>query len=198
MPATTRSATSLPVEDDAGRLGERLRALRRARGMTLVQLAELAGLSHPFLSQLERGLARPSMASLERISRALGLSQVELLTFADQPAPSASPTVLRGPQGVHGRYGEGEARLLMEPGSAAFSPMEVTGENTEWGHTWSHAEAEWLYVVLGHVEVELGDTLETLSPGDSAVCPGGTPHRWRSADGDLYRLIVVKEQLRHP
>ena len=39
--------------------------------MTLKQLGEAAGLSHPFLSQLERGLAQPSMASIERIARAL-------------------------------------------------------------------------------------------------------------------------------
>ena len=41
--------------------------------MTLKELGRAAGLSHPFLSQLERGLARPSMGSVERIARALGV-----------------------------------------------------------------------------------------------------------------------------
>ena len=47
-----------------------------------MRLAELSGLSHPFLSQLERGHARPSMVSLERIARALGSSQLELIAAA--------------------------------------------------------------------------------------------------------------------
>ena len=49
----------------AERIGARIRQLRHARGMTLVQLADKAALSHPFLSQLERGRARPSISSLE-------------------------------------------------------------------------------------------------------------------------------------
>lgn len=52
-------------EDAAGqRLGARIRELRQARGLTLVRLAAATELSHPFLSQLERGLAQPSLASL--------------------------------------------------------------------------------------------------------------------------------------
>ncbi len=42
-------------------LGRAIRALRRERGMTLVQVAAAAGLSQPFLSQLELGRSRPSM-----------------------------------------------------------------------------------------------------------------------------------------
>ena len=41
--------------------------------MTLKELGRRAGLSHPFLSQLERGLARPSVDSAERIARALAV-----------------------------------------------------------------------------------------------------------------------------
>ena len=103
MPGTTRSpAAPLPVLDPAGpdRVGERIRALRRARGLTLVQLAGLADLSHPFLSQIERGLARPSLASLERIAHALGASQVELLTFAEPGDVDAAPSVLRAGEGA--------------------------------------------------------------------------------------------------
>src|SRR5215213_1926412 len=55
-------------------LGARVRSLRRERGWTLKDLGREAGLSHPFLSQLERGLARPSVGSVDRISRALGMS----------------------------------------------------------------------------------------------------------------------------
>ena len=59
-------------------LGARVRALRRERGLTLKGLGRLAGLSHPFLSQVERGLARPSVTSVERIAAALDVSVARL------------------------------------------------------------------------------------------------------------------------
>src|SRR5688572_29170358 len=60
-------------------LGSTIRRLRKEQGLTLVQLAKLAQLSHPFLSQLERGLTHPSMRSLHRIALALGTTQQTLL-----------------------------------------------------------------------------------------------------------------------
>ena len=71
------------------RLGARIRSFRLARGLTLVELARLAGLSHPFLSQLERGLAQPSLGSLRRIALALETSPIELIAAAEEPDAEA-------------------------------------------------------------------------------------------------------------
>ena len=93
-------------------LGARVRRLRRARGLTLAGLASAAGLSHPFLSKIERGLASPSMASLAQIARALGTSQLELLAGSDAGRAPSSPRPRssgrgRGPPGptARGRRG---------------------------------------------------------------------------------------------
>ena len=51
-------ASSRVVDEQAERVGTRIRELRRSRGFTLVQLAARTGLSHPFLSQLEREIGR--------------------------------------------------------------------------------------------------------------------------------------------
>src|SRR3954471_9231717 len=69
------SASTNGFETD---LGARVRTLRRERGLTLKGLGRLAGLSHPFLSQVERGLARPSVGSVERIAAALDVSVAQL------------------------------------------------------------------------------------------------------------------------
>ncbi len=75
--------------NDAGkpeaRLGRALRAARKDRGMTLTEVAAAAGLSQPFLSQLELGRSRPSMRSLHRIAVALGTTQQALLAAAADP-----------------------------------------------------------------------------------------------------------------
>ena len=54
-------------------LGPRIRALRQARQVTLRELAERAGVTESFLSQVEREVTSPSIASVQRIARALDL-----------------------------------------------------------------------------------------------------------------------------
>src|SRR5438876_2424833 len=62
-------------------LGPRIRSLRQARHETLRELAERAGVTESFLSQVEREVTSPSIASVQRIARALDLGIAEL--FAD-------------------------------------------------------------------------------------------------------------------
>lgn len=182
----------------AEHVGGRIRDMRRARSFTLVQLAEAAGLSHPFLSQLERGLASPSMASLERIARALGTSQVELLSV-DEPRRGRDPgepiSVVRDGTGTEGPYSEGTARMLVE-GARAFHPMEYRGDNAEFHDHFVHDEDEWMYVLEGYVEIELGHrSPDNFGPGDAVYLAGGISHRLRSSNGEAFRLLIVKE---HP
>lgn len=179
-------------------LGGGIRALRRARGLTLVQLAELSGLSHPFLSQVERGVARPSMVSLEKIARALGSSQLELMAAGADleraPVNNLPAFVARG-EGERGPYGHGEARLLVR-GDGRFHPMEFFGSNRDPGDYHVHEEDEFLHCLDGVATVDLKDQgVYELTPGDSLYFVGGTPHRWFSATGAEYRLFLVKQNV---
>ena len=160
-----------------------------------MQLAELADLSHPFLSQLERGRARPSIVSLEKIARALGSSQLELIAAAEDSGSSPESTALvRASEGTRGHYGGGEARMLVH-GTRSFHPMEFTGDNVEPSDYFVHAEDEFVHVVEGTVEIDLGEQgVSVLRPGDSLYYGGGTPHRWRALEPGGYRLFVVKEK----
>ena len=177
------------------RLGRQIRLLRREQGLTLVALASLTRLSHPFLSQLERGLARPSMSSLERIATALHSSQSELMARAvdDGPAVAGPPfTIVRADAGTELPAPGGSARLLV--GTAArFHPMVYVGSNLEFEEYYQHSEDEFVHVIAGLIEVDLGDRRLDLAPGDSLYYLGGTPHRWRNPDGNGYRLLAVKE-----
>jgi transcriptional regulator with XRE-family HTH domain len=178
------------IDEQASQVGSRIRALRRTRGLTLEELGALCDLSHPFLSQLERGRARPSMVSLERIARALGSSQLELLAGGDDTAS----TLVRAAEGTRGHYGEGEARMLVH-GTRSFHPMEFRGSNLDRGDYFVHDEDEFIHVVEGTVEVDLGEgSVSVLVEGDSLYYVGGTPHRWRALEPGGYRLFVVKEK----
>ncbi|WP_460775475.1 helix-turn-helix domain-containing protein [Microbacterium sp. GXF7504] len=191
-------------EDDTAavlRLGARIRELRKARELTLVQLAAATELSHPFLSQLERGLAQPSLGSLRRIALALQTSPIELIAASEEPSAETGGVELRraGSGAVPDGFAIGTARMLA-PGASPFHPMEVLSDAVEPGEAFSHAEDEFLYVADGSVVVELAGEQYRLGPGDSLYYGGGVRHRWWSADGEPYRLIVVKEgpRLRSP
>lgn len=54
-------------------LGGRIRAERKRRGLTIVDVCELTGLSQGCLSKVERGVANPTISVLDRIAAAVGL-----------------------------------------------------------------------------------------------------------------------------
>lgn len=73
-----------------GSLGGAIRRQRQLAQMSLRQLADIAHVSNPYLSQIERGLHEPSVRVLRSISRALGISAEELLEQAGMLDTDAS------------------------------------------------------------------------------------------------------------
>ena len=74
-----------------GSLGEFIAGQRRAAELTLRQLAEQAGVSNPYLSQIERGLRRPSAEVLQQLARALRVSAETLYVRAGILDPEDHP-----------------------------------------------------------------------------------------------------------
>jgi len=69
-------------DDQLHALGSFIRAQRQLANLSLRQMADLAHVSNPYLSQLERGLHEPSVRVLQSIARALNVSAETLLTHA--------------------------------------------------------------------------------------------------------------------
>ena len=90
-------------EEDVFGLGPYLRAQRRLAKLSLRQMAELAGVSNPYLSQIERGLHEPSVRILRSIAEALNLSaetvleQAGLLNREDATATSTEAAIRHDP-----------------------------------------------------------------------------------------------------
>src|SRR5690242_3300382 len=88
--------SKLPLPD----LGAYLREQRESAQLSLRQLAEMAGVSNPYLSQIERGLKRPSAEILQQIAKGLQVSAESLYVRAgilDERVgddPAAAPDVL--------------------------------------------------------------------------------------------------------
>jgi transcriptional regulator with XRE-family HTH domain len=172
-------------------VGERLRVIRNARRLTLREVAERAGLSESFLSQVERGRASASIASLRRIAEALGISIADLF----QPGGSTEPRVLRRDDRPTVAFGVLGRKMLLTP--RPLHELEVfVGELDPGGSTgveqYAHGDSEELFVVLrGTVTLELGGDLHELEPGDSIDYRSSTPHRISNAGDELAEVMWI-------
>ena len=72
-------------------LGEIIRQQRELAELSMRQFAELAGISNPYLSQIERGLRAPSQHVLDGIAKALSLSADALYEQAGMAPPGSEP-----------------------------------------------------------------------------------------------------------
>jgi transcriptional regulator with XRE-family HTH domain len=161
-------------------LGGRVRSLRRQRGLTLKELGRMARLSHPFLSQVERGLARPSMTSIERIAAALGVPVAHLWTL---PRPRDARLLRREP-------GAGILRELL-PG--APSVHEWSGAGRRWPvDAEAHAGEVLVYVARGALDLELDGGVHELEEGDAMIFDGRTPYRLRRRGGPTTRALILR------
>jgi len=159
-------------------VGERLRAIRRLRRATLRTVADRADLSESFLSQVERGRANASVASLKRIAAALGVSVADLF---EPNGSTGKPRVLRREARPNLAFGTLGRKFMLTP-----RPLEnlqvIVGELDTGGSTgeepYTHGDSEELLVVLeGHVSLQLDTDMFELSTGDSIDYRSSTPHR---------------------
>ncbi|MBF4573363.1 helix-turn-helix domain-containing protein [Herbiconiux sp. VKM Ac-1786] len=189
-----------PLDDDAVAMGARIRALRHEAGLTMVRLAAATGVSQPFLSLVERGHARPGLATLARLAEALGVPSGSLLA-----RPAASRVTAAGVDVVHveaeGRASAGHPgeltvwQLAQLPGG--LFATEIVGEaagdgGQRFAEFADHDEEEFLYLLAGVLEVELGDgTVHRLSAGDTLALGAGVRHRWRADGPEGFRAVTV-------
>ncbi len=162
-------------------LGQRLRELRRGRRLTLMDVARKAGCSAGYLSEIERDRVSPTIASLKRVTEALGVP----LTYFFSDHPSADPyLVRRRARAILSGPGLGARRELLKTrdNPSSLEPLLVTFEaGAESGREpHSHVGDEFLLLVRGCLEVTVDSRLYRLRPGDSLTFPSSFPHRWRN------------------
>lgn len=192
-PLSTGLDTCLDDTERMQRLGAKIRVLRKERGLTLKSLAQSSGLSHPFLSQVERGVARPSMSSLHQISEALGTNASWLLAGSEN---TREATVVRAADTAAvpaSELGEMDGvRRVVAPEASPFQVVEFTGAPDVFREYWVHDGFETIYVIAGVVEVDLDGQLFRLEPSDSISYDTRQPHRLRAATDETVKLLMIE------
>lgn len=176
------------------RIGERVRALREAMGLSLRDLAARSGVSAPMLSQVERGETSPTLASAAKIAAGLELTLSQLLRLdeGEHVAISRSGERRRYERGGH-RFEELTPPL---PGQRAdvslhtLAPGATTGGP---GDPPMHepGSRETTVVLEGTLALFIEGARHDLSSGDSVTFDADLPHHFENEGEEQTRFLAV-------
>jgi transcriptional regulator with XRE-family HTH domain len=160
-------------------LGLDLRALRRARGATLVEMAQALGRSVGWLSQVERDKSDPSITDLRQIAAYFDVPVSILFRHEAAPAQEVGFIVRAGARRPMGSSTSGLVEELLSPDltddfevvHSTFLPHSRITEAV------TRPTQEVGYVMQGQLEIEIAGTAHALDVGDSFRIRG-EPFRW--------------------
>jgi len=164
--------------EDRVRLGARLRASRRAQGLTIEQVADATRLTKGFISRIERDETSPSVATLLTLCQVLSLSVGSLFEAAETEvvALDDAPLINMGGNGAIERLvtprGQSRVQVLrstLQPGADGGDELYTI-----------NCDVEVVHVVSGQMAVEFSEKTVPLSAGDTLTFSGREPHTWRN------------------
>lgn len=176
------------------RVGAVVRSERLRRGWPLGTLAEQAQISIGMLSQIERGLATPSLRTLRLLAGALEMPITEF--FAGDAVPdSPNPFIVRAEErhcldlkttGINKMF-------LMPPGSSLLEMWEFRFEpgGTSGGALYNHQGEKAGVVIKGRIKLLIGDDMYELNEGDSFRFSSMLRHRVDNDSAEEARVIWV-------
>ena len=167
-------------------VSESLRRVRQERGLTLEELAQRSGVSIGMLSQLERGVGNPSLRTLVKIAKGLGVPMGYFLSGIDHSSAVVRKHERRRlvlPAAVLGLPDSDLVYQLLSPdlsGSLEMLWIEYgVGVSTE-ESPFTHDGEECGVILQGTLEVHVADEVWTLEAGDSVYFHSAIPHWFRN------------------
>lgn len=186
--------------------GSRIRAARRAKGMSLRALAEKVGVSASMLSLLENGRSRSSVRTLYAVVEALDMTMDDLFSSEDSPPP---PPVVRPaqipPLEITVVRADSRRRIEMETGviweqlgripEAGMEYMLVIyppgAKSSDAGRYQRHHGVESAHVIQGRLTCRVGFDEISLDAGDSITFDSSRPHLLENRGGEEMRAVWV-------
>lgn len=171
-------------EPETREIAQRLRELRLACDLSPEDMAQMLGVSAEQILAFETGDEDIPVGHLAKAAKACNADLTALLTGAD--AHLRSWSLVRKGEGVAAeRYkaynyvalASRFHRPAMEPFLVTVPPKDVHD------HVNSHPGQEFIHLVEGRLEIQLGEALAVLEPGDSLYFDSRLPHSLRGLDG---------------
>jgi transcriptional regulator with XRE-family HTH domain len=179
-------------------IGKKIRELRKKGGLVLQDLSDRTGLSKPLLSQIEKEVVSPPIATLLKISKALNTN---ISFFFQNDGPEEKVVVVRKDESkvIDSRYfGREESGYYYE--ALAFKKpkkymepflVEFKRKRVDQLSYFSHDGEEFIYLLEGTLEFRTEGQQYILQPGDSLYFESSIPHAYRALERRNARALSV-------
>lgn len=188
--------------DDVGaaelgrRVAENLRQRRKARSMSLDDLARASGVSRAALSQIETCKSNPTVGVLWKIAVGLGIPFAELIG-----APRSGAAVLRraDSQVLRSSDGRFESRPLTPAGASPLVELyelRISARSTHRSEAHAPGTHEVVVILTGQLRLHVDQEVYELAAGDSIAFAADRPHAYENPAGAeaRYHNVIVYER----
>lgn len=172
-------------------LGNRLRLLRLARGLSQRELAARAGVSNAVISLIEQNKTNPSVGLLKKVLDGLPLSIAEFFSTPVETAEKVFFAADELQEIAGGRIsyllvGSGVAGRQMQILLERYAPGADTGESL-----FCHEGQEGGVILRGRLEITVGSQRRVLGPGEAYYFDSRLPHRFRTVGDEEVESVSV-------
>ena len=192
--AAAHSAQSTSEQQQL-RVGQKLKAARKSRRLSLRALAERVGCSESLISKIENDHVFPSLPTLHKLAAELGTTIGKLFseTSAEEDfvsrrghRPILDLTAIGRDAGV-GIKLEG----VVLNGQLLYGSIHIVDAGGNSGGSIEHVGEEVAYMLEGQIEITLAGKAYLLNEGDSIYFPSEIPHRYRNPGNTVAKILWI-------
>lgn len=189
MPAGKKEATVTKTPKKKGSphsVSVQIKAARKAKDLSLDQIANETGFAVAYLKDIEAGKATPPVGALLQIAKALQIDSASLLRERSSLGKRQVDTTKRTENYGYETLTPGAENRRLK----AFRVTVEAGRHHS-GGGYQHEGEEFNYVLKGRVQVIVGDHVNELAAGDSLLFNSGVKHQLRNVGEETAELIAV-------
>ena len=172
-------------------VGQRLRALREERSISMRELARRSGLSANALSMIERGLTSPSVSTLTKLADAM---EVPITAMFRQELEREEIVFVKATERRRLSFNRGLWEGLGgENFSGRLEAFMLTLESggSSGPHGIIHSGHEFVFCIRGKIEYVVGTNRFVMETGDSLMFTAQHIHRWKNLSSTVANAIIV-------
>ena len=177
-------------------LGDRIRKARELRGLTLKDLSSRTGIGVENLRKVESNEMIPPLGELIKLGKAVEMK----MGYFISPGVEKPMAVVRSDSRraisrfgqVHSeKYGYSYESLAPEKGNRFMEPFLITMVPSDVKELSNHDGQEFLFVLEGEMQAQVGDHVEILRAGDAVYYDSNNPHLVKCAGNKLAKILAV-------
>ena len=187
----------IPEKDILVNMGERVRKVRKRRGLSLQDISQRTDIDIYMLSRIEEGVVTPPLGTVIRLAKALDMKMGYFISGEENKAYTI---VRRDDRRVVARYDSKKGKQYgyeyeslaphkkdrhMEPFLVTLEPAQTEEERS------THDGQEFIFVLQGRMEVRLGREIHILEPGDAIYYDSTVPHLVKCHGEENTRILAV-------